>query len=211
MLAQTSISRRETSNARKCCSSASCCRRLISISELRRRKSPGVRYDIARNGALQQYQALHRGTSASEPGQEGSRRHRRSLSLLWRHRTASCVGRRLCRSRDQNRIGDAHESVARQPHGAGAVFCRSRRRPSGVARSRCRTRTALRRSGPLRIARAPGRLSNARRGSAGSKRLGNAQARIVCDGANRARGPSGQASSSRRPPSARCLERRVST
>ncbi len=51
-------SRRTTSSAPRRSTRTSCCRSRISISAARRWKRPQRQYDVARNGAAQQYQAL---------------------------------------------------------------------------------------------------------------------------------------------------------
>ena len=103
-------------------------RQLLSQSEFDQRRaqveSAERQYDVARNGAEQQYQALHGRPGPRRRGAEGRGRHRRARAVRRCGRRALRLGRRLRHARHQGGVGDAHRSAARRAHGARAVSCR---------------------------------------------------------------------------------------
>ncbi len=165
-------------------------KKLLSQAEFDQRSAQAEvtrrQYDIARNAAVQQYQALL-----------GARARvtlaRKALAdTVVRAPFTGVVGERLVSVGDYVTRGTKVVSVMRtnplrlQLTVPQQFSVEVGRRPGGGARSGHGARQDLHGAGALRVARAPGRLAHAdRRGGRGQRRR-IAQAGVVCHGADRA-------------------------
>ena len=143
-------------------------------------------FEIARNGAMQQYQGLLAARARVVLA-------RKALAdTIVKAPFAGVVGERLVSVGDYVQRGTkvasvlAHQSVARAAHRARAVQRRSRRRPLGVVRGGCLAGPEVHRPGAVRLACARSQLAHARRRSRGAQRFRSAQARLVRHRADRA-------------------------
>ena len=148
--APTSISQKETSSARRCSSTASCSSKADFDQRSAQAEVARRQYDIARNGALQQYQALLAARARVSLAKKAL------ADTVVRSPFAGVVGQRLVSVGDYVARGTkvasvhAHESPARQPHRAasstrprsrsdGRCLSRSMPRPASSSKARCAT------------------------------------------------------------------------
>ena len=125
--------RRPTSRARGCSSNS----KLVSQAEFELRQAQVEttrrQYETARNGALQQHQALAAARARATLARKARRRHGRARALRRRRRRTAGLGRRLRHPRHEGRVGDAHQPAAGRADGSGTAHGGRRRRPRRVA------------------------------------------------------------------------------